>query len=233
MLGLVIGIQVVVIFLFLTNAHLSGTSKANIASWLGWLWAGCAVAAIVNFGWDGAGSALGASVIAPFALRGLAARAAAVLMGIGAANGGGAYPGAPPSELRRISKVLGDYSSVHDPAKLLAELSAPGPRKKDVALNELLAVVVARPSCAKVLNEFGVDQEGLREVYRRIATAGGARWAGAHFAAASAIYFEDSLRYLLEQERAKAAPLDTAYNLIEHFQSGSPLRDARAEPAPG
>lgn len=220
MLWLIVIVQLTVIFLFTMNSFLEGFNKATIASWLGWLWAGCVVAAIIIFGWDGAAATVGMTFIAPIALRGVAARAAAALMRVGTP---GTYPGAPPNDLLRLSRILGGHGSIPDPAKLFAEMSKPGPSREDIALDQLLDIVLDRPSSRQILHTFGADREVLRQEYRRLVSEGAGQWAGAHFAAASAIYFDASLKFLLSGKRAGLSDSVTVGSIIEYFRSGSPL----------
>lgn len=201
-MGMLVLMHLVVIFAFLTNSYLDGAKKSTIASWLGLLWLGCVIAAVIFFRWQGLGVAAMMTLFAPLLLRGAAARTAA-LMGAGAPSGGGSYPGPPPIELLRISRILGDYSGLEDPARMIAEMTAPGPSKKDIALDQLLDAIEGRASTSAILRRVGVDREALREMYRTLVVAGAGQWAGAHFAAASALF----LRILLisfSKERGSA-----------------------------
>lgn len=215
--------QLIVIFLFLTNANLSGTKTASIGSFLGSLWVGCVVAAVIWFGWDGFGFALGASVLGPLVLRGPAARLAAWLMGLGAPGGRSAYPGPPPHRLTVLSRTLGDYNYLRSSKQVLEELTRPGPSPKDLALDELIEMVGADPGTRAVLDQQGVLPESLKDTYHWLCAAGAAQWAGAHFAAASALFFPRSLDFVLSARRSGVAALDVAYAVIGYFRSGSPL----------
>lgn len=222
MLWLVVA-HIVVIFLFLTNRFLQGSKKESIASWLGWLWLGFIVAGIVNFGWRGASVTAATSLLGFILLRPVAARTAASLMSGREPGDGGSYPGAPPRELLLLSKVLGDYSALQNPSQMLAEMTSGRPSKKDLALNQLLDAVTARPDTAAVLRANGTEREDVRSAYQSLVLAGAGQWAGAHFAAASAIYYENSLRFVLSAKYAGLADMEIAYAIIEHFQSGRAL----------
>lgn len=203
--------QLIVILLFLTNANLSGANKAGIASFLGSLWVGCVVAAVIWFGWDGFGFALGASVVGPVVLRGPAVRLAAWLMGLGSPRGRGAYPGPPPLRLTALSRTLGDYSYLRSSKEVLEELTRPGPSPKDLALDELIKMVGANAGTRVILDHHGILPESLKDTYHWLCAAGAAQWAGAHFAAASALFFPRSLDFVLSARQSGVPALDVAY----------------------
>ena len=216
-------VQYVVILLWYTNQSLSSGNKADISHILGWLWVGCIVAAAMWFGGDGLGSSLGASVIGPLVLPKVATQLAGWLMGLGAYRGGGVYPGLPDARLRAISRVLGDFSYHKSVARKIALLTRSGRTPKDEAVLQLLVEVLTKPHTKRLVRQYDLTFGVLMETYKWLSRAGAAQWAGAHFAAASTLYYSHSLAYVLEARRCRTSPLDVSYALIEHFRNGSPL----------
>jgi hypothetical protein len=140
-------------------------------------------------------------------------------MGLSSARGGGNWVGLPPHALAQISLELG---RARTPQQMMNEIMS-GSDRKDVALDKLLDLVENRSATNEVLKRHNASRETIRQAYQILSTAGAAQWVGPHFASASALYYPESLEAVLSAAQRGESNLETAYQIVEYFRSGSPL----------
>jgi len=218
MLYLIYSMPVLVVFLIVLNGFLKGAKKSQIDVVLSLFLIPLLISAFFVGGWK---LGLFAIVIAFFSAiiaRPFAARLASSLFARSARKKGN-YAGFPPQRLQLISRELGRPI---DPGKLAESLFSQTDIRGD-AKNALFDYCEQQPSTKVIPNKFNVSRNELEELYSKLLTAGAGQWVCGHWVAASTFVFPESLRYLLSR---KGKPeMETAYNLIMHFERGSTLSD--------
>ena len=214
-----------VAFVFQFIELTSGASRRRILNGLAFLWLFLVAVIFLRFGWK-AGFASGVmSWVYVSALRPLAARLAARAMSTDL-DGGGVYPGLPSSDLLKLSRVLGRHSSLEEMLReLRSDVSA-----RESALDSLVAMVAAQTSTASIIVRFGMTEDTLKDHYRRLCQLGAGQWAGAHFAAASALAYPASLEFILSAPQQGVSEAEVSYQVIKYFQAGAPFRTLSRAP---
>lgn len=129
-------------------------------------------------------------------------------------------------KLKKLSEVLGKSVNMADLQDMANDLS-----KKDKALAELYLLSVSSKDTNKHLEEYKIDKEKFKEIYRKLILLGTGQWAGEHYVAASSLAYDSTLEYILEKlEKANDEDLtvsfadipsylrEAAFNLIEYFE---------------
>ena len=218
----------VVAFVFQLVELTSGAKRRRHLHALGFLWVFLVAVVFVRVGWRAGLASCVLSWVYVSALRPLAARLAARAMSIDS-GGGGAYPGLPSADLLKLSRVLGRHLS---PEEMLRELRS-DVSARDSALNSLVAMVAAQTSTASVVARFGMTESTLKDQYHRLCRLGAGQWAGAHYAAASALAYPASLEFVLSAHEHGVSEAEVSYQVVKYFQAGSPfnyLKDWRDQP---
>jgi hypothetical protein len=208
-----------VVFLFTTIGFSDGSRKQQVSMVLSFVWIALLATAFYSFGWKvGLASVLLSWVYAGL-LRTPAAHFSVYLLGLAAPRGKGSWVGVPPFPLERISRELG---RVRTPSEIIQELGK-GADRKDAALDKLLTIIEDQRSTREVLQRHSATRETMREAYHLLSVAGAGQWVGAHYTAASALYYPESLEAVLSAGERGESNLETAYRVVEYFRSGSPL----------
>lgn len=215
-----------VVFLFITIGFSDGSRKQQVSIILSFVWITLLATAFYSFGWKVGLASVLLSWLYAGLLRPLAARFSAYLMGIASPRGTGSWVGVPPFPLERISRELG---RVRTPSQIMAELGK-GADRKDAALDKLINLVEDQRSTHDVLERHNASRETMREAYHLLSVSGAGQWVGPHYAAASALYYPESLEAVLSAAERGEGNLETAYRIVEYFRSGSPLT---GDAAPG
>ncbi|MBE3046005.1 hypothetical protein IMZ48_26395 [Candidatus Bathyarchaeota archaeon] len=218
MLYLIYSMLVLVVFLIVFNGFLNGTKKSQIDVVLSLFLIPLLISAFFA-----GGSVLGLlglviAFLSAIAARPFAARLASKFFAKSAGSNGH-YPGFPHQRLQTISRELGKPL---DPSKFAASLFTEKDNRDD-AENALFDYCAQQPSTNAILKEFNVSRHELQELFHRLLMSGAAQWACGHWVAASTFAYPESLRYLLS--RRGKPEIETAYNLIMHFERGSTLSE--------
>ena len=206
-------------FFVVFNGFLRGAKKAQIDAVLSVILLGLLVTCFVFFGWKAGLAAIVSAFVYAIVARPLAARAAARLL---ESTGGprGAYIGLPPQALARISKDLAPPDSVDE----MTEELLSGSDRSERALEALLDYCEVNPDTRKIMTEFNASRGPLLDLYHNLLKAGAGQWAGGHYVPVSALAHSHTLKYLLQHPSSGRDALNQkAYNLIAHFETGSPL----------
>ena len=207
------------VFLVMLNGFLLGAKKAQIDAVLSVILIGLLVTCFVFFGWKAGLAAIVSAFVCAIVARPLAARAAARFLE-SASGPRGAYIGLPSQALAQISKDLAPPDSVDEMTKELLL----GSGQSERALEALLDYCEVNPDTRKIMTEFNVSRGTLLDLYHNLLKAGAGQWVGEHYVPASALAHSHTLRYLLlHPATGRDALNQRAYNLIAHFETGSPL----------
>ena len=115
-------------------------------------------------------------------------------------------------KFRNISNVLSKpIISGHD---LLFDDS------KDRALEKLLRLSETDQNVRMILKRHDVSREQLKRLYSRLNASGAGQWVGKHYVSASAIYYPQSLDYLLRKLEKGSLPAEAAYRVVKYFEKG-------------
>jgi len=140
------------------------------------------------------------------------------------------YIGLPPWPLSRISNELGrnidefGRMNMKNAIKSLRKDPDGYSYRYERAMEALLDFCESQFEIRKIMSDFQISREDLDELYGQLARMGACQWCCGHWVAASSIAYPESLRYLLSRREPGTSVLrETAYNLIIHFECGSPL----------
>lgn len=110
-------------------------------------------------------------------------------------------------DIVKLSKIIGR------PVKLDSSILFDNPGED--ALDKLIEVVYIKHK--DYLKEQSIDKKELKNIYDRLVMAGAGQWYKNHYIPVSAIYIEETLRYLAENNTD--SDIERASNLISLFQS--------------
>jgi hypothetical protein len=101
---------------------------------------------------------------------------------------------------------------------------------KGHALDDLIALCKSDENVAYVINEFGIDDMFLKNLYGKLISTGAGQYAGDHFVAASSLAYAYSLKFLLDHfdgeafhvsnHDARNSSLLVCARLIRYFKNG-------------
>jgi hypothetical protein len=224
MIYVIYAFLVFVSFLVTLNEFLRGGKKAQIDAFLGILLACLVIASFIVAGWKTGLAAIVVTFLSAKITRPFAARIASKLFSL---SGGwsGRFIGLPLRPLELISRELG---RPFVPKKFMKEILQHGgsrPNAKEKAKETLLDYCVANTEIRKVMNEFSISRDDLRELYSDLIAIGAGQWRCGHWVAASALAYPQTLRYILEGQAKGREKKITVLYLIMYFERGSPLSD--------
>lgn len=153
------------------------------------------------------------------------------------------YIGLPPWPLSRTSNRLGrnidefGRINIKNEIKKLRKDPSGYTDSQEHAMETLLDYCENQFEIKEIMDDFQISREDLREVYNQLIAMGGGQWTCGHWVAASSIAYPESLRYVLNQldpndsvftegisKLQETDKVNTIYNLIMHFECGSPLK---------
>lgn len=238
----------VVVFIEMLNSFLRGSKKDQIDIVVNILIFGLVVASFFVAGWKFGLLAIALRFIFAIVTRPLAARTASKGFlrlkkdesRYWPSKGHNCkYIGLPPWPLSRISNEIGRNIDEFGRINIKNEIKK---LKKDPdgythAMEALLDYCENQFEIKEIMSDFQISRENLRELYNQLTAMGGGQWACGHWVAASSIAYPESLRYVLSRldpndsvfkegisKWLETDKTETIYNLIMHFECGSPLK---------
>lgn len=151
------------------------------------------------------------------------------------------YIGLPPWPLSRISNEIGrnidEFGRINMKNEIKRLRKDPGGYRNERATEALLDFCENQFEIKKIMLDFQISREDMRELYDQLVATGAGQWACGHWVAASSIAYPESLKYILtrinpgnsvhSEKTSKWLETDkteTVYNLIIHFECGCPLK---------
>lgn len=238
----------VVVFIEMLNSFLRGSRKDQIDIVVNILIFGLVIASFFVAGWRFGLIAIALRFIFAIATRPLAARTASKGLlklkkdesRFWPSKGHNCkYIGLPPQPLSRISMQLGRNIDELGRINIRNEMKKlkKNPDGYIRAMEALLDYCENQLEIKEIMNDLQISRENLRGLYGQLMAMGGGQWACGHWVAASSIAYPESLRYVLNQldpndsvftegisKWQETDKVNTIYNLIMHFECGSPLK---------
>lgn len=206
-------------FFILVNGFLNGGWKAKIDVVCSLALLGLLIAVFIIQGWKAGLIALVTVFLVAMAIRPLAGRFAAWSFAAASGTRGGHYAGLPPRELLRISN---DIQAPADLEELMHEINR-GRDRRGEAVARLFQFCQSKQDVRSVMERFGITHAAFDDLYGDLVRVGAGQWRGGHWVAASALAYPDTLTFLLEARKRGLSEQKTAYDLLMHFERGSPL----------
>lgn len=88
---------------------------------------------------------------------------------------------------------------------------------RDKVLEEMLDYCFSDPNLSVLLHEFSVSREELKNLYYILLNHGLGQWVRGHYVAVSALFFPQTLRYLLKYFTIEKLDRAKAYRVLEYF----------------
>lgn len=242
----------VVVFIEMLNSFLRGSKKDQIDIIVNILIFGLVMASFFVAGWKFGLIAIALRFILAIVTRPLAARTASKgflrlkkdeFRYWPSKGRNYKYIGLPPWPLSRISNELGrdidefGRINIKNAIKKLKKDPAGYTDGYTHAMEVLLDYCENQLEIKEIMNDLQISRENLRGLYGQLMAMGGGQWACGHWVAASSIAYPESLRYVLSRldpndsvftegisKWQETDKVNTIYNLIMHFECGSPLK---------
>lgn len=242
----------VVVFIEMLNSFLRGSRKDQIDIAVYILMFGFVVASFFVAGWKFGILAIALRFIFAIVTRPLAARTASKMFlsikkdefPYWPSKGQNCkYIGLPPWPLSRISSELGRNTdelgrfNIKKEMKKLRKDPSGYTDSHEHAMEALLDYCENQFEIKQIMDDFQISRENLQELYNQLIAMGGGQWTCGHWVAASSIAYPESLHYVLNQldpndsvfmegisKWQETHNVNTIYNLIMHFECGSPLK---------
>jgi hypothetical protein len=204
----------IVSFLVMLNDFLRGAWKGRIDAFLSLLILCLLVASFFVAGWKAGLVAIGVAFLSALITRPLAARTASKVFALDSGESGH-FPGLPPKPLQLISQELG---RPFDPNQIMERT---GSRRQ--AEEALIDYCVATERIRKVMEEYNISKDDLRQFYFELINVGAGQWRTGHWVAVSALAYPETLRYIMQARDNKSRFEETAWNLLMYFERGTSL----------
>jgi len=117
--------------------------------------------------------------------------------------------------LLKLQHALADLPSPHDAVSLIK-----GGEIREGLLNEYIDFCLTDIGVSKIVKDFNINKEKLKEIYWTLMGSGAGQWADGHFVALSVLAYMQPLEYYLRAKKIGRPDAEVMFNHITYFEKG-------------
>ena len=123
-----------------------------------------------------------------------------------------------------FSSLKGSFNKSKRLNKLQMEISgqSSGADRKDQPLEEFLDLCESDEGVAKVMLQYNLNRNDLKDIYRRLVRSGLGQWIKGHYAALSTIAYFETLIYVVASEKKGTKWEEIVGNILYYWQGKIP-----------
>jgi len=123
-----------------------------------------------------------------------------------------------------FSSLKGSFNKSKRLNKLQMEISgqSSGADRKDQPLEEFLDLCESDEGVAKVMLQYNLNRNDLKDIYRRLVRSGLGQWIKGHYAALSTIAYFEPLIYVVASEKKGTKWEEIVGNILYYWQGKIP-----------
>jgi hypothetical protein len=123
-----------------------------------------------------------------------------------------------------FSSLKGSFNKSKRLNKLQMEISgqSSGADRKGQPLEEFLDLCESDEGVAKVMLQYNLNRNDLKDIYRRLVSVGLGQWIKGHYAALSTIAYFEPLIYVVDSEKNGTEWMEIVGNILYYWQGKIP-----------
>ena len=90
--------------------------------------------------------------------------------------------------------------------------------QRERLLGEYIDFCLTDIGVSKIIEDYEITKEGLKEIYNKLLALGDGQWVGGHYVALSTLAYVQPLEYFLKAQKIGKSGVEVAYNLIIYFE---------------